>query len=59
MLMLGGSMMPYVWTINGAVWDKHSPIMAKTGERVLLGGLPLRRTVGHEPADRNGMRHPP
>ena len=34
MLMLGGSMMPYVWTINGQTWGKHSPVTAKTGERV-------------------------
>ena len=34
MLMLGGSMMPYVWTINGQTWGKHSPVSAKTGERV-------------------------
>ena len=33
-LMLGGSMMPYVWTINGQTWGKHSPVTAKTGERV-------------------------
>ena len=34
MLMLGGSMMPYVWTINGQTWGKHSPVTAKSGERV-------------------------
>ena len=35
-VMLGGTMDPYVWTINGAVWGQHRPIVAKTGERVLL-----------------------
>ncbi|MDE3028822.1 MAG: multicopper oxidase domain-containing protein, partial [Paracoccaceae bacterium] len=36
MLMLAGSMQPYVWTINGAVWAKHRPVAARSGERVLL-----------------------
>ncbi len=36
MLMLGGSMQPYVWTINGAVWGRHQPIIARSGERVVL-----------------------
>lgn len=36
MLMLGGSMQPYVWTINGAVWGQHRPIIARSGERVVL-----------------------
>jgi len=35
-LMLGGSMQPYVWTINGAVWGQHQPIIARSGERVVL-----------------------
>lgn len=35
-LMLGGSMMPYLWTIDGAGWGDHRPVLAKTGERVLL-----------------------
>ncbi|MGX0878551.1 FtsP/CotA-like multicopper oxidase with cupredoxin domain [Roseovarius sp. MBR-154] len=35
-LMLGGSMQPYVWTINGAVWGQHQPIIARSGERVML-----------------------
>lgn len=34
MLMLGGSMMPYVWTINGQTWRTHVPVTAKSGERV-------------------------
>lgn len=34
MLMLGGSMMPYVWTINGQTWGSHVPVTARTGERV-------------------------
>ncbi|KMK64146.1 multicopper oxidase family protein [Puniceibacterium sp. IMCC21224] len=36
MLMLGGSMHPYVWTINRAVWGQHQPITARSGERVVL-----------------------
>ncbi|WP_112323749.1 multicopper oxidase family protein [Oceanibium sediminis] len=36
MLMLGGSMQPYVWTINGAVWGQHQPVAARSGERVVL-----------------------
>ncbi|PZR00204.1 MAG: copper oxidase [Cereibacter sphaeroides] len=34
MLMLGGTMMPYVWTINGQTWGNHVPVTAKSGERV-------------------------
>ncbi|MAM41257.1 MAG: copper oxidase [Erythrobacter sp.] len=34
MVMLGGSMQPYVWTIDGKVWGEHKPIVARTGERV-------------------------
>lgn len=34
MLMLGGSMMPYVWTINGQTWGTHVPVTAKSGGRV-------------------------
>mgnify|MGYP001095307479 CR=1 FL=1 len=37
MVMLGGTMAPYVWTIDGAIWGQHRPIVARTGERVLLG----------------------
>jgi len=36
LLMLGGAMQPYLWTINGAVWGQHQPITARGGERVLL-----------------------
>ncbi|TKW64781.1 MAG: copper oxidase [Paracoccus denitrificans] len=36
MVMLGGSMQPYVWTIDGAVWGQHRPIAARSGERVVL-----------------------
>ncbi|MCT8329550.1 multicopper oxidase family protein [Albidovulum sediminis] len=35
-LMLGGSMQPYVWTIDGATWGRHSPVEAASGERVDL-----------------------
>ena len=34
MLMLGGSMQPYRWTIGDRVWDEHIPVTARTGERV-------------------------
>lgn len=34
MLMLGGSMQPYLWTINGETWANHTPVQAQTGERV-------------------------
>ena len=33
-LMLGGSMQPYLWTINGQTWGNHTPITAKSGQRV-------------------------
>lgn len=34
MVMLGGTMQPYVWTLNGAVWGQHQPLEAVSGERV-------------------------
>jgi len=36
MIMLSGSMQPYLWTINGQTWGNHTPITARTGERVHL-----------------------
>lgn len=33
-LMLGGSMMPYLWTIDGATWGNHAPVEAVSGDRV-------------------------
>lgn len=36
MLMLQGSMMPYVWTIDGRTWADHRPVPARSGERVVL-----------------------
>lgn len=36
MVMLGGSMQPYLWTIDGRGWDDRSPIPARTGQRVEL-----------------------
>ncbi|SSC72689.1 unnamed protein product [Ciceribacter sp. T2.26MG-112.2] len=36
MIMLGGSMQPYVWTIDGATWGKHRPVAATSGDRVEL-----------------------
>ena len=35
-LMLGGSMMPYLWTIDGKGWGTHRPVTARSGERVSL-----------------------
>ncbi|GAB1479488.1 multicopper oxidase family protein [Paracoccaceae bacterium] len=35
-LMLEGSMMPYLWTINGRTWGNHGPVEAVSGERVTL-----------------------
>jgi FtsP/CotA-like multicopper oxidase with cupredoxin domain len=35
-LMLGGSMMPYLWTIDGQSWGTHRPVEARSGERVSL-----------------------
>jgi FtsP/CotA-like multicopper oxidase with cupredoxin domain len=36
MLMLAGSMQPYLWTLNGETWANHTPITAKSGERFEL-----------------------
>ena len=36
MIMLAGSMQPYVWTIDGQTWDSHIPVIAVSGERVEL-----------------------
>ena len=36
MVMLGGSMSPYRWTINERVWGDHTPLHATGGERVEL-----------------------
>jgi FtsP/CotA-like multicopper oxidase with cupredoxin domain len=35
-LMLAGSMMPYLWTIDGQGWGTHRPVQARSGERVTL-----------------------
>lgn len=35
-LMLGGSMMPYLWTIDGQSWGTHRPVESRSGERVTL-----------------------
>jgi FtsP/CotA-like multicopper oxidase with cupredoxin domain len=35
-LALGGSMMPYRWTINGAPFDRAEPLVVRHGERVRL-----------------------
>lgn len=34
MVMLGGQMTPYVWSINGHVWSSHTPTAVLTGKRV-------------------------
>ncbi len=34
MVMLGGAMLPYFWTINGQQWGSHTPIAVLQGERV-------------------------
>lgn len=34
MMMLGGSMQPYLWTIDGRTWGEHAPVTAASGERV-------------------------
>ena len=34
MLMLGGTMQPYRWTIDGQTWGSHVPVTARSGERV-------------------------
>lgn len=34
MVMLGGTMSPYRWTINDRTWGEHTPIQARSGERV-------------------------
>ena len=36
MVMLGGQMQPYVWTIDGKVWSEHRPVSAISGQRVEL-----------------------
>ncbi len=36
MIMLAGSMQPYVWTIDGQTWGTHKPVVAVSGERVEL-----------------------
>lgn len=33
-VVLGGSMQPYVWTIDDRVWGDHKPLAARSGERV-------------------------
>ncbi|MFV0409006.1 MAG: multicopper oxidase family protein [Paracoccus sp. (in: a-proteobacteria)] len=35
-VMLGGSMQPYQWTINGRSWGDHVPVGVRTGQRVEL-----------------------
>jgi len=35
-VMLGGSMMPYSWTIDGATWESHRPLHVRKGQRVAI-----------------------
>ncbi len=35
-VMLGGQMQPYVWTIDGKTWAERQPVPAVSGERVEL-----------------------
>jgi FtsP/CotA-like multicopper oxidase with cupredoxin domain len=35
-IILQGSMKPYVWTLNGEAWPNITPLMLKTGQRILL-----------------------
>lgn len=35
-VMLGGTMQPYLWTIDGNVWGQHKPVITQQGERILL-----------------------
>ncbi|HET9518628.1 MAG TPA: multicopper oxidase family protein [Actinoplanes sp.] len=35
-LTLGGAMMPYRWTINGATFENSEPLLVRQGERVRL-----------------------
>lgn len=35
-IMLTGSMAPYLWSIDGQTWPNHTPITARSGERVEL-----------------------
>lgn len=37
MVMLGGAMMPYVWTLNDRVWQERRRLEVKAGQRVALG----------------------
>ncbi|GHA27501.1 multicopper oxidase [Devosia pacifica] len=34
MVMLGGQMSPYVWSLNGQLWGSHTPVAVMSGERV-------------------------
>ncbi|SDE73649.1 Multicopper oxidase [Paracoccus isoporae] len=36
MVMLGGQMQPYIWTINGRVFEERIPVPARQGQRVEL-----------------------
>lgn len=37
MVMLGGAMAPYSWTLNGTTWEKRQKLEVRSGQRVSLG----------------------
>jgi FtsP/CotA-like multicopper oxidase with cupredoxin domain len=37
MVMLGGAMTPYVWTLNDRIWQQRQTLEVKSGQRVALG----------------------
>ena len=46
-IALGGTMMPYAWSIDGRTWADHRPLRVSSGQRVLL-----------EMVNRSPMAHP-
>ncbi len=46
-VMLTGTMMPYVWSINGQTWANHTPLRVTKGQRVVV-----------EMVNRTPMAHP-
>ncbi len=37
MVMLGGAMTPYIWTLNDKIWQQRQKLEVKSGQRVALG----------------------
>jgi FtsP/CotA-like multicopper oxidase with cupredoxin domain len=46
-IVLGGQMMPYVWSIDERTWTKHRPLHVRTGQRVVV-----------DMVNRSAMAHP-